>query len=46
VYNYENEQIALGINKNSEKLVRMVNPSQREQAPAITDEPAVEPKAS
>lgn len=26
VYNYENEQIALGINKNSEKLVRMVNP--------------------
>ena len=35
LYNYENEQIALGINKNSEKLVRMINPSQREQVPAI-----------
>jgi len=46
VYNYENEQIALGINKNSEKLVRMVNPSQREQVPAIADEPVPEPKAS
>jgi len=39
VYNYENEQISLGINKNSEKLVRMVNPQQREQVPAITEMP-------
>jgi hypothetical protein len=42
VYNYENEQIALGINRNSEKLVRMVNPAQREQVPAYPDSPVEE----
>ena len=43
LYNYENEQISLGINRNSEKLVKMVNPNQRDAVPALTDV-AEEPK--
>lgn len=43
VYNYENEQISLGVNINSKDVVRMYNPEQAEAALlGIDEEPVVQ----